>query len=283
MTAARAARDAVPAAGSVPAPDPLPAPALDAHCHLDLIEQPTGEVLAAARAAGVTRVITVGVDLPSSHWSADHADPGAGVYAAVAIHPNETAAAAASPADRDEVLAEIAKLAALPQVRAVGETGLDYYRDHAAPQIQRDWFRAHIEIAKQAGKALMIHDRDAHADVLAILAADGPPERVVFHCFSGDAAMARQCADARYVMSFAGNLTFANAPALREAAAAAPADLLLAETDAPFLTPVPHRGKPNTPAMVAHTVRCLAGVKQIGVADMCALVTATGERMFGPW
>jgi TatD DNase family protein len=283
VTAARAARDAVPAPGSVPAPDPLPAPALDAHCHLDLIEQPTGEVLAAARAAGVTRVITVGVDLPSSHWSADHADPGAGVYAAVAIHPNETAAAAASPADRDEVLAEIAKLAALPQVRAVGETGLDYYRDHAAPQIQRDWFRAHIEIAKQAGKALMIHDRDAHADVLAILAADGPPERVVFHCFSGDAAMARQCADAGYVMSFAGNLTFASAPALREAAAAAPADLLLAETDAPFLTPVPHRGKPNTPAMVAHTVRCLAGVKQIGVADMCGLVTATGERMFGPW
>jgi TatD DNase family protein len=283
VTAARAARDGVPAAGSVPAPDPLPAPALDAHCHLDLIEQPTGEVLAAARAAGVTRVITVGVDLPSSHWSADHADPGAGVYAAVAIHPNETAAAAASPAHRDEVLAEIAKLAALPQVRAVGETGLDYYRDHAAPQIQRDWFRAHIEIAKQAGKALMIHDRDAHADVLAILAADGPPERVVFHCFSGDAAMARQCADAGYVMSFAGNLTFANAPALREAAAAAPAGLLLAETDAPFLTPVPHRGKPNTPAMVAHTVRCLAGVKQIGVADMCALVTATGERMFGPW
>jgi TatD DNase family protein len=283
VTAARAARDAVPAAGSVPAPDPLPAPALDAHCHLDLIEQPTGEVLAAARAAGVTRVITVGVDLPSSHWSADHAGPGAGVYAAVAIHPNETAAAAASPAHRDEVLAEIAKLAALPQVRAVGETGLDYYRDHAAPQVQRDWFRAHIEIAKQAGKALMIHDRDAHGDVLAILAADGPPERVVFHCFSGDAAMARQCADAGYVMSFAGNLTFANAPALREAAAAAPADLLLAETDAPFLTPVPHRGKPNTPAMVAHTVRCLAGVKQIGVADMCALVTATGERMFGPW
>jgi TatD DNase family protein len=119
--------------------------------------------------------------------------------------------------------------------------------------------------------------------VLAILAADGPPERVVFHCFSGDAAMARQCADAGYVMSFAGNLTFANAPALREAAAAAPAGLLLAETDAPFLTPVPHRGRPNTPAMVAHTVRCLAEVKQVGVADMCALVTATGERMFGPW
>jgi len=283
VTAARAAGDGVPGPGRVPAPEPLPAAALDAHCHLDLIEQSVGEVLAAARAAGITRVVTVGVDLPSSRWSADRAGPGQGVYAAVAIHPNETATAASSPADRDEVLAEIAKLAALPQVRAVGETGLDYYRDHAAPEIQRDWFRAHIDIAKQSGKALMIHDRDAHDDVLAILAADGAPDRVVFHCFSGDAAMAKRCADAGYVMSFAGNLTFANAPALREAAAAAPPDLLLTETDAPFLTPMPYRGKPNTPAMAAHTVRCLAEVKQLAVADVCALVTATGERMFGPW
>jgi TatD DNase family protein len=283
VTAARAAGDGVPGPGRVPAPEPLPAPALDAHCHLDLIEQPVAEVLAAARAAGITRVVTVGVDLPSSRWSADRADPAHGLYAAVAIHPNETAAAASSPADRDEVLAEIAKLAALPQVRAVGETGLDYYRDYAAPEIQRDWFRAHIDIARQSGKALMIHDRDAHDDVLAILAADGPPDRVVFHCFSGDAAMAKRCADAGYVMSFAGNLTFANAPALREAASVAPADLLLTETDAPFLTPMPYRGKPNTPAMVAHTVRCLAEVKQLAVADVCALVTVTGERMFGPW
>ena len=283
MTAARAARDGVPGPGRAPAPEPLPAPALDAHCHLDLIEEPTGEVLAAARAAGITRVITVGVDVPSSRWSADIANAGEGVYAAVAVHPNETAAAASSPAQRDDVLAEIAKLAALPQVRAVGETGLDYYRDHAPPEVQRDWFRAHIDIAKQTGKALMIHDRDAHDDVLAILEADGPPERVVFHCFSGDAAMVKRCADAGYVMSFAGNLTFANAPALREAAAAAPADLLLVETDAPFLTPMPHRGKPNTPAMVAHTVRCLAEVKQLAGADVCALVTATGARVFGPW
>jgi len=283
VTAARAARDGVPARGRVPAPEPLPAAALDSHCHLDLIEEPTGEVLAAARAAGITRVITVGVNLPSSRWSADRADPGQGVYAAVAVHPNETASAASSPARRDEVLAGIAKLAALPQVRAVGETGLDYYREHAAPEVQRDWFRAHIEIAKRAGKALMIHDREAHDDILAILEADGPPERVVFHCFSGDSAMAKRCADAGYVMSFAGNLTFANAPALREAAAAAPADLLLVETDAPFLTPVPYRGKPNTPAMAALTVRCLAEVKELPVAEMCALVTATGARMFGPW
>jgi TatD DNase family protein len=256
---------------------------VDAHCHLDLIGQPLGEALAAARAARVTRVVTVGVDLPTSHWSARCAADNEGVYAAVAIHPNETPAAASTPAQRDAVLAEIAALAGLPQVRAVGETGLDYYWDDAPPPLQREWFRAHIELAKQAGKALMIHDRDAHDDILRILDSDGPPERVVFHCFSGDAAMAKRCAEAGYVMSFAGTVTFRNAPGLREAAAAAPADLILAETDAPFLTPMPHRGRPNTPAMVAHTLRCLADVKQIGVEDMCALVTATGERMFGPW
>jgi TatD DNase family protein len=275
VTPARQAR------GQVPAPEPLPGDALDAHCHLDLIEQPVGEVLAAARAAGVTRVVTVGVDVPTSQWSAACAAAEEGVYAAVAVHPNETVTAASSPAGRDEVLAEIAALAALPQVRAVGETGLDYYWDDAPPPLQREWFRAHIEIAKQAGKALMIHDRDAHDDILRILEQDGPPERVIFHCFSGDAAMAKRCAAAGYVMSFAGTVTFANAPKLREAAAAAPAGLILAETDSPYLTPMPHRGKPNTPAMVAHTVRCLAEVRHIGVEDMCALVTATGERMFG--
>jgi TatD DNase family protein len=240
-------------------------------------------VLAAARAARITRVVTVGVDLPTSQWSARCAAEGEGVYAAVAVHPNETAKVASTPAQRDAVLAEIAALAALPQVRAVGETGLDYYWDDAPPPLQREWFRAHIEIAKQAGKPLMIHDRDAHDDILRILDDDGPPERVVFHCFSGDAAMAKRCADAGYVMSFAGTVTFRNAPGLREAAAAAPASLILAETDSPYLTPMPYRGRPNTPAMVAHTVRCLAEVRQISVADMCALITATGERMFGPW
>ncbi len=267
--------------GAVPAPEPLPGEALDSHCHLDLIDEPVGDVLAAARAAGITRVVTIGVDLVSSAWAADCAASHPGVYAAVAIHPNETELAAPSPAQRDAVLAQIADLAALPQVRAVGETGLDYYRDHASPAVQRDWFRAPIAIAKQAGVALIIHDRDAHEDVLDILAAEGPPARVIFHCFSGDAAMAKRCAEAGYVMSFAGNITFSSAQPLRDAAAAAPADLLLVETDAPFLTPVPHRGRPNSPAMVAHTLRALADIKQIPVAQMCALVSATGERMFG--
>ncbi len=283
MSPARAARDGTPAAARVPAPEPLPAPALDAHTHLDLIEQPVAEVLAAARAAGIERVVTVGVDAASSRWSASCAAEHDGVYAAVAIHPNETATAARTPAERDAVLAGLAALAAQPRVRAIGETGLDYYRDHATPQVQREWFRAHIDLAKRSGRALMIHDRDAHEDVLRILAEEGPPDRVVFHCFSGDAAMAKRCAEAGYFMSFAGNLTFSSAQPLRDAAAAAPAELLLAETDAPFLTPVPQRGKPNTPAMVAHTVRYLADLKQVPVAQMCALVMAAGERAFGPW
>jgi TatD DNase family protein len=264
-------------------PAPLPAVAFDSHCHLDMIDEPVADVLARAAAAGITRVITVGCDLESAHWSVKCAAEQDDVYAAVAIHPNETAAAASSPAGRDSVLAEIADLASRPEVRAIGETGLDYYRDDAPPALQREWFAAHIDIAKRAGKALMIHDRDAHEDVLDILAAEGAPEHVVFHCYSGDAAMARRCADAGYVLSFAGTLTFANAPQLREAAAVMPDRLVLAETDAPFLTPVPNRGKSNEPAQVAHTVRALAAARQQDVSQLCAAIEATGARVFGPW
>ena len=302
----------------------LPGEALDSHCHLDIMKVPVPDVLADARAVGIRRLVTIGTDLPSSRWAAECAAAHADVYAAVAIHPNETEAAVAAgpgpgadapaltgpagtrpagiasagmasaekaPAEKapaaampaEDVLAEIEALAALPQVRAVGETGLDYYRDWAAPPVQRDWFRAHIEIAKRTGKALVIHDREAHEDVLSILAEQGPPERVVFHCFSGDEQMARQCAEAGYVMSFAGNLTFANAQPLRDAAAAAPAGLLLVETDAPFLTPVPYRGKPNAPWLAAYTLRKLAEVKGMDTAELCREVTRTAERVFGPW
>jgi len=284
-------------------PPPLPGPALDSHTHLDMIELPVPDVLAAARAAGIVRVVTVGTTLESSRWSARCAEEHDAVYAAVAIHPNDTEAATApSPASRDlraphastpppptspptaaEVLAEIEALARRPRVVAVGETGLDYYRDHAAPDVQRWWFREHIKIAKRTGKALMIHDREAHADVLRILEEEGPPPRVVFHCFSGDVAMVKQCAEAGYVMSFAGNVTFANAQPLRDAAAAVPPDLLLAETDAPFLTPVPNRGRPNAPAQVAYTLRCLAEVQGLELAELCDTVAATAERTFGPW
>jgi TatD DNase family protein len=286
-------------------PPPLPRPALDSHTHLDMIELPVPEVLAAARAAGIVRVVTVGTTLESSRWSARCAEEHDAVYAAVAIHPNDTEAAtapspspfpsaasspsaapppsASPPHTAAEVLAEIEALARRPRVVAVGETGLDYYRDHAAPDVQRWWFREHIKIAKRTGKALMIHDREAHADVLRILEEEGPPPRVVFHCFSGDVAMVKQCAEAGYVMSFAGNVTFANAQPLRDAAAAVPPDLLLAETDAPFLTPVPNRGRPNAPAQVAYTLRCLAEVQGRDLAELCDTVTATAERTFGPW
>ena len=265
-----------------PAPDPLPGRVFDAHTHLDMLPGPVESVLAAARAAGVAHVVTVGCDVESSQWAAACAAGHVDVYAAVAIHPNETARAEAR-ADRAAVLEEIARLAALPEVRAVGETGLDYYRDNSPPELQRDWFRAHIEIAKTAGKALMIHDRDAHEDVLDILAQQGAPDRVVFHCFSGDGEMAKRCAEAGYVMSFAGNVTFPNAGQLREAAAVAPAELILIETDAPFLTPVPNRGRQNAPAQVAHTLRAVAELRGMEVADLCAAVMATGERVFGPW
>ncbi len=269
-----------------PSPSPgseevaLPEPGgFDSHTHLDMMGLPVDGVLAAARAVGIGRVVNVGCDLPSSRWSVAHAVEHAGVYAAVAIHPNETSAA---DPRRDEVLAEIAALAQAPRVVAIGETGLDYYRDWASPPVQREWFRAHIEIARRTGKALMIHDREAHADVLSILAETGPwpPYSVIFHCFSGDAAMAAQCAEAGYVMSFAGNVTFKNADGLREAALVAPPELMLAETDAPYLTPVPHRGKPNSPAMTAYTIRFLAELKNLDVAEFCARLQSTGARVF---
>jgi TatD DNase family protein len=260
-----------------PAPDALAVEVFDSHCHLDVMERPVAEVLDLARSVGVRRVVTVGYDLPSSRWCARTAEQHDDVYAAVAIHPNDAGAAT------DEVLAEIAELAAQPRVRAVGETGLDYYRDWAKPDDQQRSFRAHIEIAKSVGKALVIHDRDAHEDVLRVLAEEGAPDRVVFHCFSGDRAMAEICAERGYVMSFAGNVTFKNAGSLREAAEVAPPELLLVETDAPYLTPMPYRGRRNAPHLVPLTVRRIAEVKRMDTDDLCATIAANGERVFGAW
>jgi len=269
----------VPSAGSAEAPLPDPG-GFDSHTHMDIMGLPVDGVLAAARAAGIGRVVNVGCDLPSARWSVSAAGEYADVYATVAIHPNETAKV---DERRDEVLAELAGLAASPKVVAIGETGLDYYRDWSPRDVQRWWFRAHIELARTAGKAVMIHDREAHEDILSILDeyAPWPPYSVIFHCFSGDAAMAARCAAAGYVMSFAGNVTFKNAADLREAALAAPAELLLAETDAPYLTPVPHRGKPNSPALTAHTIRFLAGLKNLDLAGFCVTLQSTGARVFG--
>ena len=278
-----------------PSPEPLPGPALDSHTHLDIVlgERPAGDEhgewasdddvdaeIAAAVAVNVPRLVQVGVDVASSRWSAALADRHPNVLATVALHPNEAGAGKAT----DDALAEIDRLAALPRVRAVGETGLDRYR--TGPEgwdAQEASFRAHIRIAKDRGVALVIHDRDAHEEILAVLEDEGAPEHTVFHCFSGDPDFARRCGERRYVLSFAGTVTFGNAGYLREAAALTPVDQMLVETDAPFLTPMPHRGRPNASRLVPHTVRTLAEVKGVALEEFCAGLTTTGERVFGPW
>jgi TatD DNase family protein len=258
-------------------PEPLAVPVLDSHCHLDIVGRDVGEQLAAARAVGVDTVVQVGIDVESSQLSAQLAAEHAAVWAAVALHPNDAGRGAATP----EALAEIERLAGLPSVVAVGETGLDHYRTPPEGRgVQEQSFRAHIDIAKRTGKALVIHDREAHADVLRVLAEEGAPERVVFHCFSGDAAMAQVCAEHGWFLSFAGNITFKNAQDLRDAAAVAPADLLLVETDAPFLTPMPWRGRPNASYLIPLTVRALAQVKAMDVDELCGSIASNGRRAF---
>jgi len=260
-----------------PLPDPLPAEVLDSHCHLDAMGVDVGQSLSDAKRVGVTRVVTVGDTLASSTWCAATAAAHPEVVAAVAVHPNEVGGIDESTWDGLDALA------ARPEVRAVGETGLDYYWDRVPAGVQQEAFRRHIAMAKRYGKALVIHDRDAHADVLRVLAEEGAPDRTVFHCFSGDVEMARECVRAGYVLSFAGTLTFRNAGLLREAAAVVPVDQLLVETDAPFLTPMPYRGRPNAPYLVPLTVRALAGVLGVHIEHLCESITRTGQQVFGTW
>jgi TatD DNase family protein len=269
----RGGRDGVPP----PTPEPLRVPVADAHCHLDLMGGDVALAVEAARSVGVDRLVTIGIDATTSRLCSEIADEFPAIVAAVAVHPNHASESTA------EVLDEIARLATLPRVRAVGETGLDFYRDSADVEDQQRSFRAHIQIAKDAGKALVIHDRDAHDAVLAALEEEGPPDSVVFHCFSGDVEMARTCAERGYAMSFAGNITFKNAQGLRDAVEVAPLELLLVETDAPFLTPMPHRGAPNAPYLIPLTVRTMAQVKGIDEDELCAAMSANADRIFGPW
>jgi TatD DNase family protein len=259
-----------------PAPRALTAPALDAHCHLDLMEQPIEEIVAAAQAVGIARLVTIGIDVPSSQWQVEAARKHVDVFATVAIHPNEAHAA-------DETAWNaIAELAHNPVVVGVGETGLDHFRTEADGwKQQEESFRRHIAIAKDTGKALVIHDRDAHDDVLRVLESEGAPERVVFHCFSGDEDFARRCIDRGYVLSFAGNITFKNAQNLRDAAAVTPLEQMLVETDAPFLTPMPYRGQPNAPYLVPITVRAIAAVQERAEDEVATGISATAARVFG--
>jgi len=269
---------------SPPHPPPLPAVVVDAHTHLDACgaTDPAGVRAALDRAAavGVRAVVTVADDMTAARWVVQASNWDDRVFAAVALHPTRTA----TMTDADRV--ELERLARQARVVAVGETGLDYYWTRVdpgcpPPEAQREAYRWHIDLAKRVGKPLMIHDRDAHGDVLAVLDQEGPPPTVVFHCFSGDAAMARACVDAGYVLSFSGTVTFRNARALREAAVLVPDGQLLVETDAPFLTPHPHRGKTNEPVNLPYTVRDLAALRGQDVAELAASTSAAAERVFG--
>jgi TatD DNase family protein len=252
---------------------------VDAHTHLDACGATDAESVAAmldrAVAAGVDRVVTVADDLTSARWAVQASTWDPRVFAAVALHPTRTS----TFGDRDK--AALKALATEPRVVAIGETGLDYYWDYSPPDRQQDAFRWHIELAKQVGKPLMIHDRDAHDDVLSILEDEGPPDTVIFHSYSGDVDMTRRCVAAGYVLSFSGTVTFTNAPALRESAALVPQDQLLVETDAPFLTPHPFRGRPNEPYCTVYTVRALASLRGVTDAELGAALRGNAERVFG--
>ena len=276
-------------------PEPLAAPVVDSHTHLDLHDRylhgddvPDADaLLAMAAAVGVTKVVQIGCDVEYARASVELARNRRGtIVVGVAVHPNDAARIHErdGAAALDAAIDEIAALAEDDVVRAVGETGLDYYRTgaglHAA---QQHSFRRHVALAVELDKALVIHDRDAHDDVLALLASGPLPERVVFHCFSGDAAMARHCAERGWFMSFAGPVTYKANDALRAALREVPDDLLLVETDAPYLTPVPERGKPNASYLMPHTVRAIATERGADEAALCALLHDNAMRAFGAW
>jgi len=274
-------------------PEVLPAPVVDNHCHLDFPYRgaPTrtvAEILDEASAVGVTRAVQIGCDIDSARWTAEAIQADRRLVGGVALHPNEAPLHAAgehpSGLDYDEALAEISRLARLPRMRVIGETGLDYHRTGTEGRdAQVRSFRDHIALAKELGLVLQIHDRDAHADVLGVLQRDGAPDLTVFHCFSGDAAMAKVCAYRGYYVSFAGNVTFKNAGALRAALAVTPLENVLVETDAPFLTPHPQRGRVNAPSQVGATMRTISELLECDLEKACRTIDATSERLYGPW
>ncbi len=275
-------------------PQPLVSPVIDTHTHLNVLdrslhgddEPDADQVLANAAAVGVTKVVQIGCDVEAARWSVDFAQTRPNVAVGVAIHPNDAArtAVAHGPSALEESWRIIEELAADPVVRAVGETGLDYFRtDESGRPAQQESFRWHIDLAKRLGKALVIHDRDSHDDVINVLESEGPPSSVIFHCFSGDALMARYCADQGWFMSFAGVITFPSATELRAALEVVPDELVLVETDAPYLTPAPFRGRPNASYLTPLTVRAMAEVRGTTEAELAPLLFANAQRAFGAW
>lgn len=270
------------------APQPLPLPVVDNHTHLDISRDGAGApdvraTIDEAVAVGVNRMVQVGCDLDGARFTERVIDEHPELLGAVALHPNEVPPLHVA-GELDAAYREIERIAAHPRVRAVGETGLDYFRTGAdGVAAQQDGFRWHIDLAKRLGKALQIHDRDAHDDVLRILSEEGAPDTTVLHCFSGGAEMARECVSRGYFISVAGVVTFKNARELRDALAHVPLDHLLVETDAPYLTPSPHRGATNAPYLVPLTVRALAEVKNVDVTTLCQALSDNSERVYGPW
>ena len=270
-------------------PGPIPAPlnskTVDSHAHLELIHnsEPDSplikQTLDEAASVGVDRVVQVGYSAEQSIWSVKCAEAFVGrVLAAVALHPNE----APVVDDLEKDLKVIEELASHPRVRAIGETGLDFFRTAEDLQEKQKYsFRRHIKIAKDHNKALVIHDRDAHRAVLDLLIEEGAPANTIFHCYSGDAAMAKECISNKYILSFAGTVTFKNAPQLREAVALVPIELLLVETDSPFLSPMPNRGALNTPAQIPNTLRAIADVRGESADYLAAAISENAERIFG--
>ncbi|MFM9099281.1 MAG: TatD family hydrolase [Actinomycetota bacterium] len=272
--------DRVPA----PLPQPLPNKCVDTHAHLEIVtntepdHEDIGKVLKEAASVGIDRIVQVGYSAEQSEWSVRLAENWPGVLAAVALHPNE----APVVADLEGDLKRIESFASHKKVRAIGETGLDFFRTEPELQERQKYsFVRHIEIAKNFNKALVIHDRDAHRAVLDVLDEVGAPEKTVFHCFSGDAEMARECVAKGYYLSFAGTVTFKNAPHLREALKLVPAGQLLVETDSPFLAPMPHRGALNTPAQIPNTLRVMASERGEELSTLADVISANAERVFG--
>ena len=268
-----------------PLPEALPTPCVDSHAHLEIVTNTEPDhpeikrVLDEAASVGIDRVVQVGYSAEQSEWSVKCAETwNTQVLAAVALHPNE----APVVDDLEKDLAIIDSLASHPRVRAIGETGLDFFRTENALQDKQKYsFKRHIEIAKRHNKALVIHDRDAHRAVLDTLDEVGAPEITIFHCYSGDADMARECIDKGYVLSFAGTVTFKNAPQLREAVKLVPHNQLLVETDSPFLAPMPHRGSLNTPAQIPNIVRFIAAERGEDLAALTSAISANADRIFG--
>lgn len=268
-----------------PLPEPLPVATVDAHAHIEIItntapdSQEVADIIAEAKSVNVDRIVQVGYSAEQSKWCVAAAEKwNTSVLAAVALHPNEAPVVEDLAGD----WAIIAALAEHPRVRAIGETGLDYFR--TAPELhgrQQESFKWHIELAKKTNKALIIHNRDSHDDVLSILLEVGAPEKTIFHCFSGDATMAKICIERGYILSFAGTLTFKNAPELREAVKLVPIDQLLVETDSPFLAPMPHRGTANTPAQIANIVRAMAAERRSDLGELAFALSNNAERLFG--